>query len=69
MLLRQLEATHKANMEEIKVEKDMEMAELKKMVADMLERVGVGGGPLSEHEARKARLKDPGEPDACHACD
>ena len=68
-LLRQLEAAHKANMEEIKAEKNREMAELKRMVADVLERVGVGGGPLSEHEAKKARLKEQDESDARHACD
>ena len=56
-------------MEEIKTEKDREMSELKKMVADVLECVGIGNGPLSEHEAKKARLKYPDEPDARHACD
>ena len=56
-------------MEEIKAEKDREMAELKRMVADVLERVGVGGGPLSKHEAKKARLKDLDESDARHTCD
>ena len=68
-LLRQLEAAYKANMEEIKAEKDREMSALKKMVADVLERVGVGDGPLSEHEAKKAHLKEQDESDARHACD
>ena len=68
-LLRQLEAAHKANMEEIRAEKDVEVSGLKKMVADMLERVGVGGGPRSKHEAKKARLKDLDESDTRHACD
>ena len=56
-------------MEEIKAEKDREMSALKKMVADVLERVSVGDSQLSEHEAKKARLKDSDEPDARHACD
>ena len=55
-------------MEEIKAEKDREMSELKKMVADVLERVDVEGGPLSEHEAKKVRLKDQDEPDTRHVC-
>ena len=37
-LLRQLEAAHKANMEEIKAEKNREMADLKRMVTGVLER-------------------------------
>ena len=68
-LLRQLEAAHKASMEEINAEKDREVAELKKMVADVLERVGVGNGQLSEHEAKKARLKGQDELGTHHACD
>ena len=68
-LLRQLNAAHKVNMEDLKAEKDREVAELKKTVADVLERVGIGNGPLSEHEAKKARLTDPGEFDTRHACD
>ena len=39
------------------------------MVTDVLERVGVGGGPLSEYEAKKARLKEQDESDTRHACD
>ena len=54
---------------EIRAEKNMEMAELKKLVADVLERVGVGGGLLSEHKAKKARDKDQDESNARHACD
>ena len=68
-LLRQLEAAHKANMEEIKAEKNREMADLKRMVTGVLERAGLGDDLLSEHEAKEARLKDPDEPDARHACD
>ena len=69
-LLRQLEAAHKANLEEIKAEKDREMAELKKMVAGVLEQVGLGSGTLSKHEAKEARLKDQQDrEDARHACD
>ena len=68
-LLRHLEVAHKANMEEIRAEKDREIRELKKMVTDVLARVGIVGGPLSEHEAKKARLKDLDESDASHACD
>ena len=56
-------------MEEIKAEKDREMAELKKMVADVLERVGIGDGPLSEYEVKKARDKDSQDGnDALYAC-
>ena len=68
-MLRQLKAAHEANIEEIKTEKDREMSELKGMVTDVLERVGVGGGPLSKHEAKKARLKDQDESDSRHAFD
>ena len=57
-LLHQLEEAHKANMKEIRVEKDREINELKKMMAETLERVGTGGSPLSEHEAKEASLKD-----------
>ena len=68
-LLRQLEAAHKANMEEIKAEKNREMADLKRMVTGVLERAGLGDDLLSEHEAKEARLKDPDESDAHHTCD
>ena len=68
-MLPHLEAAHEANMEEIRAEKDREMSELKGMVTDVLERVGVGGGPLSEYEAKKARLKEQDESDTRHACD
>ena len=68
-LLRQLEAAHKANREEIKAEGNREMADLKRMVTGVLERAGLGDDLLSEHEAKEARLKDPDESDAHHTCD
>ena len=62
-------AAHKINMDEIRAEKDREINELKGMVTDVLERVGIGYGPLSEYEAKKARLKEQDESDTRHACD
>ena len=56
-LLRQLETTHKNNLEEIRAEKDMEIAELKKVVAGALRRAGIGDDVLSGHESKKARRK------------
>ena len=68
-LLRQLEVAHKINIDEIRAEKDREINELKGMVADVLERMGVGDGPLSEYEAKTARLKEQDESDTRHVCD
>ena len=56
-LLRQLDDSPQNNLEEIRAEKDREIAELKKVVAGALRRAGIGDDILSEHESKKAGRK------------
>ena len=56
-LLRQLDVAHKNNLEEIRAEKDREIAELKKVVAGALRRAGIGDDVLSGHKSKKAKRK------------
>ena len=68
-LLRQLEAAHKANMEEIKAEKDREMSELKGMVGRCWSAWESGTVCCPNMRSKRPRLKEQNEPDAHHACD